>query len=300
MIHRSLLAALGLFSACRGIDPNQGLFSCTTEADCGEGYECKPQFGGSGRCFRRGTCGVTEICNGVDDTCDGRIDETYADEGKPCTSTTLLGICSAGTKTCLQGAEVCVSTTLPSDERCNQIDDDCDGQTDEDFNLTSSNDNCGQCGRTCTGGTTCRSSACVEAQCDDGLDNDSNGKTDCVDENCLGRECERQSMPVKRCGALVLQTDAGLGDAGPHDAGTPDAGLDGGSANDGGGLIDGGLDASLRDAGVLRGCYSPETTCNDGFDNDGDGLADCLDPDCENRPCFNGMMCNMLRCPGQG
>ncbi|MBN1585061.1 hypothetical protein JW899_01705 [Candidatus Uhrbacteria bacterium] len=35
------------------------------------------------------------------------------------------------------------------------------------------------------------------------------------------------------------------------------------------------------DAGLL--CEIPETTCHDGFDNDGDGLADCLDPDCNLR-----------------
>ncbi|CAN5914742.1 hypothetical protein BH11MYX2_BH11MYX2_20350 [soil metagenome] len=32
-------------------------------------------------------------------------------------------------------------------------------------------------------------------------------------------------------------------------------------------------------------CETHETTCNDTIDNDGDGLADCRDPDCFLNPC---------------
>jgi len=44
-------------------------------------------------------------------------------------------------------AEVCVPD--PAGERCNGLDDDCDGQTDETFDLLSDLANCGVCGNDC-------------------------------------------------------------------------------------------------------------------------------------------------------
>jgi len=32
---------------------------------------------------------------------------------------------------------------------------------------------------------------------------------------------------------------------------------------------------------LANGCDPTETSCNDGVDNDGDGLVDCNDPDCD-------------------
>lgn len=50
----------------------------------------------------------------------------------------------------------------------------------------------------------------------------------------------------------------------------------------------------------MRGCFRPETACDDGVDNDGDGVADCGDPDCDNRTCYSGQTCTMRMCPGPG
>ncbi len=41
-----------------------------------------------------------------------------------------------------------------------------------------------------------------------------------------------------------------------------------------------------------------ETSCADGLDNDGDGLIDCADPDCDSQPCANGGTCAMSTCRG--
>lgn len=77
---------------------------------------------------------TTEICNGgVDDDCDGVIDE-----GCACTNGTMqacgstVGACRAGTQTCSSGMwGTCSGGTGPTTEVCNSSDDDCDGVIDE-------------------------------------------------------------------------------------------------------------------------------------------------------------------------
>ncbi len=76
---------------------------------------------------------IDEACNGLDDDCDGDIDETFADIGQVCT--VGLGRClRAGVQLCTAdgiGSECSVDPGQPTNESCNGLDDDCDGQTDE-------------------------------------------------------------------------------------------------------------------------------------------------------------------------
>jgi len=72
-----------------------------------------------------------EVCNGEDDDCDGEVDNDDGDLvgiGAPCG--TDEGACTAGTITCVDGTPVCDGEGAPEDEVCNGVDDDCDGQTD--------------------------------------------------------------------------------------------------------------------------------------------------------------------------
>jgi hypothetical protein len=72
-----------------------------------------------------------EICNGEDDDCDGQVDNDDGDLvgiGAPCG--TDEGICTAGTINCVDGEPICENEDPGDDEVCNGLDDDCDGQTD--------------------------------------------------------------------------------------------------------------------------------------------------------------------------
>lgn len=72
-----------------------------------------------------------EVCNNADDDCDGIIDNGNPGGGGDCNSG-MSGICSAGTLTCTSGMVVCQANEVAGAETCgNNLDDDCDGETDE-------------------------------------------------------------------------------------------------------------------------------------------------------------------------
>jgi hypothetical protein len=88
--------------------------------------------------------GAQELCNGIDDNCDERIDE----DARP----------TCGVGWCRQYASGCDSTSvcipgLPRKEECNLFDDDCDGIEDNGTDLE-------LCGRP---GVTCQLGQCVAA-----------------------------------------------------------------------------------------------------------------------------------------
>jgi len=73
--------------------------------------------------------GARDICNGVDDNCNGQLDEDFQPQSTSCG----VGTCaSTGSTSCANGVvqDSCKPGT-PSQEICNGLDDDCDGQVDE-------------------------------------------------------------------------------------------------------------------------------------------------------------------------
>ncbi len=120
---------------------------------------------------------VPEVCNGLDDDCDGQTDESLE---RPCTSA-----CGSGTETCTDGLWGPCSAPTPSTETCNGLDDDCDGQTDEGLSRPCANA-CGSGTEVCTDGLWADCSAPRPGiEVCNGLDDDCDGL---VDEG-LSRPC---------------------------------------------------------------------------------------------------------------
>jgi len=73
-----------------------------------------------------------ETCNGLDDDCNGTVDDNIPGVGNVC-GTGLLGACAAGTFQCDGSAITCVPDVMPAPaEICgNMIDDDCNGAIDD-------------------------------------------------------------------------------------------------------------------------------------------------------------------------
>ena len=136
---------------CNGADDNcDGMVD---EGDPGAGGPCNTGLAGQcaagvNNCVNGGlSCTATlqpapETCNGVDDDCDGRVDNAAV--GGPLTQacyegpagTEGVGACRAGISACLGGAQgACQTQVLPTDESCNGVDDNCDGIVDNVIGL---------------------------------------------------------------------------------------------------------------------------------------------------------------------
>ncbi|MCK6546928.1 discoidin domain-containing protein [Myxococcota bacterium] len=140
------------------------------------------------------TLPIGELCDGVDNDCNGEVDDGLPDV------TCGVGACEVTMSTCANGATQYCVPGEPQTEACNGIDDDCDGTIDDGVLMTSYRDGDGDgygvpqiTAEACSipGGFADNPEDCDDTRadvhpgaaeiCGDNLDNDCDGA---IDEGC--------------------------------------------------------------------------------------------------------------------
>ena len=314
----------GLVTAC---GPDDEIGQCrvgSTTCEAGQWSECSGDVGAS-----------DEICDRLDNDCDGEVDEDAGDcqcvpgeegdcyGGAP--ETRNVGICRGGRQQCEADGRLgeCVGQQRPRAEVCNGDDDDCDGVVDEGLGGDACVAGRGVC--EVAGVRVCRVGQGLVCDAVPGegspercnaLDDDCDGRVD--EDTGVGDDCDEGVGACAASGQLECDGSGGVRCSvmpGPEGAevcngrdddcdGTTDEGPDGGEitracyagpmAQIGVGLCRAGVETcSEGDFGACVGAVGPRAeTCNSTDDDcDGavdEGVADCECMPGESRDCYDG------------
>ena len=166
-----------------------------------------------------------EICDGVDNDCDGAVDEDFDryHDSRHCGKCNFSCALKESITGCMSGkckfngcapdhwdlnkdlakgwdekADGCeYFCKYTGQEKCDNKDNDCDGKIDEDFTLHNDKDNCGKCGTVCKlafAVAKCVASKCQIQSCDPGYI-DKDGKAD----NGCEMACAKTNGGVEKC-----------------------------------------------------------------------------------------------------
>ena len=240
-----------------------------------------------------------EVCDGTDNNCDGIIDNV---DQEACQVTNVWGTCY-GTATCVDGQMRCDART-PEQERCDGIDNNCNGQTDEGFRLSAAGIPYCHDPDWDGDGILNEDDNCPWVYNPDQADLDRDGVGDACDpdidgDGWLNEDDCKPYDPLIHPGAVELcdgqdNNCSGITDEGYEYIAYNGAVLQLGDPC-GTGICEGGEVVCAADklsaicsTGYLAEpkpiCNGLDVTCNgitdEGFpDTDGDGVADCVDPD---------------------
>jgi MYXO-CTERM domain-containing protein len=278
---------------CNGIDDDcDGTIDEDCECRPNETRDCGNDIGvcaaGQQTCQPDGTWGPCdgasdpqpEMCNGLDDDCDGTVDNLE----RACNTA-----CGDGVERCMAGEWSECNAPVAGEETCDGRDQDCDGRTDED--LTRGCETiCGQGVETCDGGAwgTCNAPQPVPEVCGNGADDDCDGE---IDDGC---ECtDGDTQPCGRADGICEQgaqtcADGAWGDCQGATTGTDETcnGLD----DDCDGVSD---EGSLCGDGQFCACGGCADACEA---NECAGGLSCTSGFCIEDNCPAGFICETGSC----
>jgi hypothetical protein len=286
--------------ACDGLDNN-----CNGQVDDGDpggGIACMTGLpgvcaagvtacqGGSVTCSQT-TAVSAEACDNLDNNCNGQADEGNPGGGVACT-TGLQGACSAGTTACVSGAVACNQNTAASAEACDNVDNNCNGQTDEGNPgggaacMTGLQGVCSAGTTACQGGSVaCAQNVAASPEACDNLDNNCNGQVD--EQNPGGGVACATGLPgVCAAGTTACQNgsvscvqsapaSAEVCDAVDNDC---DGQVDEGNPGGGGACVTG--QQGICSAGTLS-CQGGSLVCQPNAQPSVEVCGDALDNDCD-------------------
>ncbi|MFH1811177.1 MAG: MopE-related protein [Pseudomonadota bacterium] len=238
---------------------------------------------------------VEHTCDGLDNDCDGTTDpgcQCMPGQTRSCEGLDV-GACDPGEQQCQAVGSAwewraqCVGTIGPATETCNELDDDCDGEVDEDFDLAADPLHCGACTTVCD--LEGAEAICVDGQCALGRCEQGHHDLDGIADNGCEYACLR-TLPDETCNGRDDDCNGVVDDVTVRPACALTQGVCLGAVPECGDL--GGRAHWLAcDYGAH---YEPVETRCDGMDNDCDGQVDegvqcpsCVgDGDCDDaNPC---------------